>query len=67
MLQSTLKRAVAMTLAALALLAVAAPAADARKSVAVNEPPADDLILLPVKPVFPIDLITPCICLPPVD
>jgi len=66
MLHSKLKQAVAMPLAALALLALAAPAAAARKAVAGDQP-SDDLILLPVKPLFPIDVITPCICLPPID
>ena len=63
MLHSKLKQAVATALATLALLAVAAPAAEARKPVAGNQPPPTDLIL----PILPGEPFIPCVCLPPVD
>ena len=64
MLNSKLRQAVATTVAALALLALAAPAAGAREPVAepVQPPPAD--LIWPIGPVASID---PCICLPPPD
>jgi hypothetical protein len=62
MFHSKLRQAVTTTVAALAVLALAAPAAEARKPL---EPPAD-LIVQPIKPYQEIGPI-PCVCLPPVD
>ena len=67
MVHSKLRQAVAMTVAALALLGLAAPAAQARKPVVQPpEAPPAEMILLPIKPIAEVPLM-PCICLPPID
>ena len=63
MRHSTLERAVALFAATLALLALAVPAAEARKPAA--KMPAD--LIAPVYPVYPVYPIYPCICLPPAE
>jgi hypothetical protein len=67
-----LKQAVTTIAAALALVALAAPAADARKpAVEPSQPPPADLFLPPItpQPIDPMEPIDPiyCICLPPMD
>ena len=64
MLRSKLKQTVAMTVAGLALLALAAPAADARKPATdPSQAPDADLVL----PIMPIEPPFMCICLPPAN
>jgi hypothetical protein len=59
MFHSKLRQVLATIVAALALLALVAPAAEARKP--VEQPPPADLIVQPIWPIKPIE---DCICLP---